>query len=241
MLIIPAIDIKNGCVVRLRQGKFSREKAYSRDPLETAKRWAAQGAELIHIVDLDGAKTGVPKNLAVVKEIARRSSSGIEFGGGVRGIAAIKTLLGSGIKRVVLGTKAIEDERFLKKAFGLFKHRVIVSIDAKKQKILTEGWKKGSARAADVLEFALYLKGLGFKELIYTDTLKDGMLSGPNIKAIKELLKKSGMRVIASGGVSCIKDIDNLKALEKNGLCGVIIGKALYEGKFTLREALSRG
>jgi phosphoribosylformimino-5-aminoimidazole carboxamide ribotide isomerase len=236
MLIIPAIDLKDGCVVRLVQGKFSEKKIYSRDPLKTARHWAKQGAKLLHLVDLDGAKSGVPKNIKIAEEIAAKLCLPLEFGGGVRSMAVIKRLLKSGAQRVVLGTKALEDKDFLKKAFAEFKEQVIVSIDAKDGKVALNGWQR--CANTEALEFAIFLKKLGFKQLIYTDTLKDGMLKGPNIRAIKTLLKETGLGVIASGGVSSLEDIRKLGVLQKDGLVGVIIGKALYEGKFTLTEAL---
>ena len=237
MLIIPAIDIKDGCVVRLRQGKFTHKKTYSCDPLKTAGFWASQGARLIHIVDLDGAATGRPKNLALVKKIAGNTAASIQFGGGVRNIATIKTLLKSGVKRVVVGTRAVQDPSFLKKACKLFKNKVIVSIDARGQKVSIRGWR-GSAGSMDILKFTRILKEAGMREFIYTDILKDGTLKGPNLKNIKELLAKTGMKIIASGGVSSLRDLAKLKSLESRGLCGVIIGKALYEGRFTLAQAL---
>jgi len=236
MLIIPAIDIKDGCVVRLVQGRRDK-KIYSRDPLKTAKHWVKQGAKLIHVVDLDGAMFGIAKNLAAVKEIVKAIDVPIEFGGGVRKVETIGELIDCGVSRVVLGTKAIEDKDFLKKAFKEFKERVIVSIDAQAQSLLIEGWQV-SSKAMGLLAFARTLKELGFKELIYTDTLKDGTLKGPNIKNIKMLLKKTGMKIIASGGISSLQDLVKLKRLEKQGLLGIIIGKALYEGKFTLTQAL---
>lgn len=236
MLIIPAIDIQDGCVVRLTQGRLNK-KIYSRNPLKTAKHWVSQGAELIHIVDLDGAFYGKIKNLALVKEIAKNISAPIQFGGGIRDLLTIKTLLDLGLSRIVLGTKAIEDKNFLKKAFKLFKHKIIVSLDAKANHVLIKGWKE-SSKSKNILDFACTLKEIGFKEFIYTDILKDGTLQGPNIKNIKMLLKGTGMKMIASGGISNLDDIFRLKLLEKNGLCGIIIGKALYEGKFTLKQAL---
>ncbi len=239
MLIIPAIDIKDGCVVRLTQGKFTDKKTYSRDPVKTAKYWAGQGASLIHVVDLDGAETGRAKNLAMVKEIVKNTPAAVQFGGGARDINTIKTLLGCGIKRVVLGTRAVEDPGFLKKAFKLFKHRIIVSIDAKGQKVFIKGWR-GGAGPGDILGLVRNLKKLGMREFIYTDILKDGTLKGPNLKNIKMLLAKTGMKLIASGGICSLGDLGKLKTLQKKGLCGVIIGKALYEGSFTLKEALKR-
>lgn len=236
MLIIPAIDIKDGCVVRFVQGKLDK-KVYSRDPLKTAKHWLKQGASLIHIVDLDGAFTGCPKNIAVVKQIAKEVSVPVQFGGGVRGINIVRDLLDSGVYRIVLGTKAIQDKGFLVKAFKEFKDKIIVSVDAKADDILIKGWQESSSRMK-VADFVTLLKETGFKEIIYTDTLKDGTLRGPNIKDTKSLLRKTGIRIIASGGISSLDDLHKLKILEKDGLIGVIIGKALYEGRFTLAQTL---
>jgi len=237
MLIIPAIDIKEGAVVRLFQGKFSDQKTYSKDPLKTAKHWAAQGAQFLHIVDLDGAASGAPVNIGIAKEIAKNASIPVEFGGGVRDFQTIEDLLNSGVSRVVLGTRAAQDKDFLKKSLAEFKDKIIVSIDAKEGKVSTRGWQEDS-NTLEALDFALALKEIGFKEFIYTDISKDGTLKGPSIKQIKALLKQTGLKIIASGGVSCLDDIRKLKSLEKEGVSGVIIGKALYEGKFTLKEAV---
>jgi phosphoribosylformimino-5-aminoimidazole carboxamide ribotide isomerase len=234
MLIIPAIDIQDGCVVRFVQGRLNK-KIYSRDPLKTAKHWVKQGAKFIHVVDLDGAIYGKTDNLGIVKEIARNVAIPIEFGGGIRDMGSIKTLLNSGINRVILGTKAVEDIIFLKKAFKVFNNKIIVSIDA--NFVLIKGWR-ASSKGKGVFEFANTLKKIGFKELIYTDTLKDGTLKGPNIKGIRNLIKKTGLKVIASGGISSLDDIYRLTLLEDIGVIGIIIGKALYEGKFTLTAAL---
>ncbi len=236
MLIIPAIDIKDGYVVRFVQGRMDK-KIYSRDPVKTARHWQRQGAKLIHIVDLDGASSGRPKNLDIVKQIVKTVDVPLEFGGGIRNVAIIKTILDNGIWRVVLGTKAAEDKGFLKKVFKKFKDKIIVSIDAKDGRVLTAGWRRSHVNT-DVLKFGRYLKEIGFKQVIYTDVSRDGTLKGPNIKGIKSLLKETGLNVIASGGISSLDDIGRLKLLEKKGLAGVIIGKALYEGKFTLSEAL---
>jgi len=236
MLIIPAIDLKDGAVVRFVQGKFSK-KVYSKDPVKVARHWVSQGAKFLHVVDLDGAFSGIPKNLKLVKDIARGVSVPVEFGGGVRNLEAIKNILKIGVARVVLGTKAVEDATFLKKAFLKFKEKIIVAVDAKKGKVMVKGWKAGY-KNTDAFKFCLFLKQAGFKELIYTDTLKDGTLSGPNIKEIKKLLKITGIKVIASGGISKLADLDKLKRLENEGLSAVIVGKALYEGRFTLPEAL---
>lgn len=236
MLIIPAIDLKDGAVVRLVQGRF-KKKVYSKDPVKVARHWVKQGAKFLHIVDLDGAFSGIPKNLRLVKEIAKSVPVPVEFGGGVRSMELIKNILKTGVDRVVLGTKAVEDRDFLKKALLNFKERIIAGVDARQGKVMIKGWKTGY-KNTDALKFCLFLKKIGFKELIYTDTLKDGTLLGPNIKEIKKILKVTGIKVIASGGVSKLGDLDKLKSLEKEGLSGVIVGKALYEGRFTLPEAL---
>jgi phosphoribosylformimino-5-aminoimidazole carboxamide ribotide isomerase len=236
MLIIPAIDLQSGCVVRLVQG-YKEKKVYSNDPVKVAKFWVKQGAKFLHIVDLDGAFSGLPKNLKFVKDITRAIKIPVEFGGGVRDINTIKEILKLGVARVVLGTKAVEDEEFLKKAFAKFRNKVIVGVDAKEGKIMVRGWKRGY-KNTDAIGFSLYLKKIGFKELIYTDTLRDGTLSGPNIRELKKLLKITGLKIVASGGISKLSDLDKLKSLEKEGLSAVIIGKALYEGRFTLPQAL---
>lgn len=236
MLIIPAIDIKDGCVVRYVQGKLDK-KVYSRDPVKTARHWQKQGAKFLHVVDLDGAMSGIAKNIDAVIQIAKDLEIPVEFGGGVRNAAMIRKLLKAGISRLVLGTKAAEDPVFLKKMFKEFGKKIIVSIDTKEGNVLTRGWK-GSGKKIPGLELACLLKEIGFRELIFTDILKDGTLSGPNVKAVKAFLKKTELKIIASGGISSLNDLFRLKEMEKDGLTGVIIGKALYEGKFTLPEAL---
>ena len=236
MLIIPAIDLIDGKVVRLVQGRRDK-KIYSKDPVKTAKHWERQGAKLIHVVDLDGATTGVPKNLSFVKEIIKNTNVPLQFGGGVRKIETIASLLDCGIWRVVLGTKAAEDVAFLKKAFKTFKKKIIVSIDALGGRLQVRGWRV-SCKNINVIDFANALKEIGFQRIIFTDTSKDGTLKGPNIREIKKLFKETKLKVIASGGVSSLEDLYKLKLLEKQGLSGVIVGKALYEGEFTLTQAL---
>lgn len=237
MLIIPAIDLQDGAVVRLVQGKFNK-KVYSRDPLKTAKHWIKSGAKMLHVVDLDGAILGKSANLEVVKEITRSVNVPVQFGGGVRSIEVIKELLDCGVYRVVLGTRAAEDDNFLRDSFKRFADKLIVSVDVSGENIQINGWQK-SAKGPIAVDFVLYLKDIGFKEIIYTDTLKDGTLTGPNVLGAKNMLKQTGIKLIASGGISALSDITKLKQLEKSGLLGVIVGKALYEGKFTLREALT--
>lgn len=236
MLIIPAIDIQAGEVVRLTQGAFDK-KVYSRDPVKTARHWRKQGASLLHVVDLDGAFSGRPRNVEIARRIAREVDIPVEFGGGVRDIETIKAITGAGIARVVLGTKAIENAFFLKKAFDAFGDRIIVSIDARAGNIVTRGWKQKEARK-DIGRFIAQLEELGFASFIYTDVARDGTLKGPNVTEIKRLLKVSRMKIIASGGVAGLEDIRRLSTLKNKGLAGVIVGKALYEGRFTLAEAL---
>jgi len=236
MLILPAIDLRGGKVVRLFQGKFNQEKIYSSSPVKVAKHWAKQGAKFLHIVDLDGASSGTPKNLEALKEIVSKVGIGVEFGGGVRNTDTITKLLGLGVQRVILGTKAASDAEFLKKAWKKFGEKIIVSIDAKNGLVLTQGWNNRGSKTT--LAFAKEIKKIGFKQIIYTDISKDGTLAGPNILGIKKLLKETGLNVIASGGVSDLKDLIKLKKLKNAGCVGVIVGKALYEGRFTLVEAL---
>lgn len=238
MLIIPAIDLQDGCVVRLTEG-YRDKKIYSRNPVITAKHWVKQGAQILHVVDLDAAMSGVLKNIDAVKAITKAVDVPVEFGGGVRSLGTIRELLKAGVYRVVLGTKAVEDKDFLEKAFREFKEQVIVSVDARAGQMLIKGWKASSS-SLDMNGFIKGLKGLGFGEFIFTDISKDGTLKGPNIKETKRLLKDTGMRIILSGGVSSLSDITKIKGLQKNGLVGVIIGKALYEGRFTLPAALIR-
>ncbi len=198
MIIIPAIDLKDGNVVRLFQGKLDASNIYSHNPVTVARHWQKQGAELIHVVDLDGAFSGSIKNFHAVKEILNTVDTPIEFGGGVRNRKIIGELLDAGVSRVVLGTKAAEDSEFLKSVFNEFQQRGIVSIDAKKGKVLTEGWQN-ALQNLKATDFACQLKDIGFCELIYTDVLKDGTLQGPNIEGLKNILQSSGLKVSASG------------------------------------------
>ncbi|MDP3804798.1 MAG: 1-(5-phosphoribosyl)-5-[(5-phosphoribosylamino)methylideneamino]imidazole-4-carboxamide isomerase [Candidatus Omnitrophota bacterium] len=236
MLIIPAIDIKGGKVVRLTQGLADKETVYSDYPLEIAEKWAAFGVEMIHIVDLDGALSGRLKNLRVVEEIAKKVKPRIELGGGIRDAAAVSLVLNSGIDKAVIGTKAL-DERFLKVIADKFKDRIVVAIDAHEGYVHTNGWvSKTKVRVTSLLET---IKDAGIKTVNYTDISKDGMLEGPNIESIKEVLSATGLNVIVAGGVSSIEDVLKLKSLEKDGLKGMIVGKALYEKRIDLSEALS--
>ena len=235
MILIPAIDIKGGKVVRLTQGKFSQETVYSDSPVEMALKWASFGVGMIHIVDLDGAKAGSPKNLGIVKKIAQSVGVKIELGGGIRDEESVKAALDAGVAKVVLGTKAL-DEQFLWNIAAKFRDNLVVGIDASDGFVHTKGWVfKTDMKATDL---ARRIASLGIRTINYTDISKDGMLEGPNIDSLREMLMIGGLDIVAAGGVSNIGDIRKLKALEKDGLTGVIVGKALYEGKIDLAEAV---
>jgi phosphoribosylformimino-5-aminoimidazole carboxamide ribotide isomerase len=238
MLVIPAIDLKEGKVVRLIRGSFDQKTVYSTNPIRTARHWEKQGARYLHVVDLDGAKTGRVRHLDVIKKMVKGVSIPIQFGGGLRDKKSIKQALDCGIQRVVLGTK-LQDEYFLRSIFREFKQRIIVSIDIQDNTVRISGWQK-KYKSLSVLQLIRRLQNIGFQQIICTDIARDGTLKGPNVAMIKTILKNSGLSVIASGGISGLADLLKLKALSRQGLWGVIVGKALYEGKFTLREAIRR-
>ena len=237
MQIIPAIDLREGRVVRLFQGDFGKETRYSDDPAQVAKRWEEEGASLLHVVDLEGALQGKPVNLKWVGEIAKAVSCPVECGGGVRDLETIQKLLATGVKRVVLGTQAIQSEAFLKECLLEFGDNVAVGIDSRKREIKTEGWTK--TVTCDPVELAKRFESLGVSTLIVTDIAKDGTLKGPNLSLFRQLLKAVRIPLIASGGVSSLKDLEALRNLSPHPPWGAIVGTALYEGKFTLREAMS--
>lgn len=235
MKIIPAIDIKDGKVVRLTQGAADKVTIYSDDPLEVARKWASFGVGLIHIVDLDGALEGRLKNFDLVKQIAREVGSRIELGGGIRDVDTIEKVLSAGIEKVCIGTKAL-DQEFLADVSRVFKSKIVVSIDAKEGMVYSKGWLHKTKISA--INLAGQAENLGITTINYTDITRDGMLRGPNIRSLKELLKSTHLDVVAAGGISSIGDVKALKALESDGLKGMIIGKALYEGKVDLGEAV---
>lgn len=236
MLIIPAIDLKEGKCVRLEQGLMDKATVYSDDPATTAKHWESQGAELLHVVDLNGAFAGVPKNLDAIKSIRAAVKMQIEVGGGIRDIATIQTLVSIGIDRIILGTAAIENPSFVQEACIKFPGKVIVGIDAKEGLVAIKGWAEVTkVKAADL---AVQMQNFGVIAIIYTDIKRDGMLSGPNIEATQALAKALNIPVIASGGVHTMKDIENLLCVRHSGVSGVITGKAIYSGSLNLREAI---
>jgi phosphoribosylformimino-5-aminoimidazole carboxamide ribotide isomerase len=233
MIIYPAVDVKDGRCVRLVQGEFSNVTVYSDSPVEMALKWEQLGAQYLHAVDLDGAKTGEPRNIAVISEMAVKLGIPLQLGGGIRTIEMIEIILCKGIQRVILGTSAVRDPELVKKALRTFENNVVIGIDAKDGMVAIEGWAKTSEFTA--VGFAKKMEDLGAKTIIYTDISTDGMMAGPNLKAMEEMRKAVNIEVIASGGVSSISDIKNLKEI---GMPGVIVGKALYTGAVDLKEAL---
>jgi len=236
MIILPAIDIKDGKVVRLLQGRFDEVTEYSNDPVAMAQHWESQGAEWLHVVDLNGAFEGKLKNLEIIKKIAKGIKIPIQVGGGIRRNEDILELLTSGVKRVTLGTKVVEDKKFLIGALSLGKDKIAVSLDCSKGMVAQRGWTTISNKKAT--DFAKELEECGLRCLIYTDIARDGMMTGPNFTGLKEILQAVKIPVIASGGVSNLEDIRKLLELEPAGVVGTIIGKAIYEEKIDLKEAL---
>jgi phosphoribosylformimino-5-aminoimidazole carboxamide ribotide isomerase len=234
MIPIPAIDLKEGKCVRLRQGLMSETTIYSDVPGQMARKWESLGGELLHVVDLDGAFAGELKNLKSIKDIVNSVSIPVEVGGGIRNMESIDSLVKAGISRIIIGTKAIEDPDFIKEAAAKYKGKIVVGIDAKNGKVAVKGWAEVTNMTA--LELAKKMSQYDIADIIYTDIKRDGMLSGPNIEAVKTMVMNADVPVIASGGVSKLKDIKNLCKIK--GLKGVVIGKALYDGTLSLREAI---
>ena len=235
MLIIPAIDIKNGKCVRLYQGREDRETVYGDDPGAMAVRWQQCGAQYLHVVDLDGAFKGAPQNLRTVKELLERVTIPVEFGGGLRDIGTIRQVFKMGVDRVVLGTAAIRDRDFLRAAVKEYGRQIFVGLDIKEGRLAIEGW----TRIAGVSPRRILpeLQEIGVGGVVCTDVLTDGAMSGPNFKVLDEILASCPISVIASGGVSSVEHVRRLRALRGGTLFGVIIGRALYSGDIELREA----
>lgn len=233
MIIFPAIDILDGQCVRLIQGDYNQEKVYSDAPAEMAKEWEEKGASYIHIVDLNGAKTGDSINKNVINHIAQSTTIPVQVGGGIRSLETIQGYLENGVSRVIIGTAAITDREFLKEAIQQYGERIVVSLDARDGFIATDGWTDTSDTKA--LDLVQELESLGLQTIVYTDIAKDGMLEGPNIIEQREIHQATTMQVIASGGITTTADI---QALAEEKLYGAIIGKALYDGKLSLESVL---
>jgi phosphoribosylformimino-5-aminoimidazole carboxamide ribotide isomerase len=237
MIIIPAIDILDEQCVRLQQGVYSRKTVYSDNPVTVAQQWEKAGAQYLHVVDLDGAKLGYPKNLDAIVKIAKSVSIPIELGGGIRDLETIDRVLNLGIERVVLGTVAYSYADMIEEAAARYEDRIAVAIDARNGRVMIKGWLERTDIPA--LDLAKRIVRAKVKTLIYTDIAKDGMLEGPNLKAIKEFACNSNASIIASGGISTTLDIKNLNKLGCPNIIGAIIGKALYSGQIKLPDAIA--
>lgn len=236
MQLYPAIDMKGGKCVRLTQGLFDQVKIYADTPADMAVLWCRQGASFLHLVDLDGALAGHSVNAEAIERIVRSVSVPTQLGGGIRSEEAVEQMLKLGVSRCIIGTKAVETPDFIRdmvKKFG--SERIVVGVDAKDGMVAVEGWEKVSELTA--LELCRTMTGYGVKHIVYTDIAKDGMLSGPNIPYTQMLTKETGVNIIASGGVS---SMDDLSRLHEAGIRGAIIGKALYENRIDLNEAVKR-
>lgn len=239
MKIIPAIDLIAGKTVRLEQGEYSRKLSYDISPVEAAKKWEFMGAELIHVIDLDGAREGKPVNLSVVEEIVKAVKVPVQTGGGYRTKEDIKNALDKGVYRVIVGSKALRDMHFTQECIKEFGEGIIFSLDVKNFRPSVDGWEH--TVDIDVPTVLEWFRDFGVKEMIYTDIESDGMLKGPNIENLERVLDISRIKIISAGGVKTAEDIKKMKKLEDKGLSGVIIGRALYEGTIDLKEAIDAG
>ncbi len=238
MLTVPAIDLKGGKVVRLVGGDFSEQLTYGEDPVAMAKKWAEAGAPRLHVVDLDGALTGTPRHLEVIGKIAKAVPIPVQSGGGVRTLETISKFFQAGVAQVILGTKACLDEAFVTNAVKAHGEKIAVAVDVKEGRVAIEGWVRKEWMKPEPLIQRLLKQGV--KTILYTDASRDGTLTGPGIEGLKGILAKVGKKAtfFASGGVSSLEDLQKLQALEPLGLDGVIVGRALYDGKLDLKEAL---
>lgn len=234
MIIYPAIDMKDKQCVRLTQGSYDDMIIYESDPVKVAKNWEEKGAKILHLVDLDGARNGIRTNQPVVEEILKNISIPVQLGGGIRDSEGVETFLKLGVSSVIIGTAALKDKEWTKKMLEKYKDKIIISIDAYKGMIATDGWESiSNIKALDLIN---ELEDFGLKRIVYTDIEKDGMLSGPNFSMYKELKSNSKVEIIASGGITTMDDIKKLKILE---VYGAIIGKAIYNGNLRLEEVLN--
>ena len=236
MVIVPAIDMLDGQCIRLFKGDYNKVTVYG-DPLEIGKKWQEMGAKLLHLVDLDGAEAGNPKNLEVVRRLVEELDIPVELGGGIRSMETIKMYLDMGVQRVILGTAAVENKALVACAAAVYGDRIVVGIDAQDGMVKTKGWLEETNIRA--VELAMDMKELGVERIIYTDINRDGTLTGPNLEETAALARDARIRVTASGGMSSIQDVKNVLKLEQYGVDEVILGKALYEDKIDLAQALA--
>lgn len=233
MIILPAIDLKDGKCVRLYQGKFEKSEIVAENPLKVALEFKKAGAKYIHMVDLDGALNGEIKNLSAVSKVVKNSGIPVELGGGIRNMETIDMFIQTGVSRVILGTAALKDPDFVKKAVKKYGEKIAVGIDAKNEKVAVNGWLDISN--VDYIQFAKQMESIGVKTIIFTDISKDGTLQGPNLQQLKKIQDSVSCNIIASGG---IKNIDDLININKMGIYGTITGKAIYSGNINLSEAI---
>ncbi|MBU1862571.1 MAG: 1-(5-phosphoribosyl)-5-[(5-phosphoribosylamino)methylideneamino]imidazole-4-carboxamide isomerase [Candidatus Omnitrophica bacterium] len=235
MILIPAIDIRNGNVVRLHQGNYEKETVYSSDPVAMAQQWVDEGAKMLHVVDLDGAREGLPYNIKAIENITRAVSIPIELGGGLRTVKSVRTVLDDGVRRAVIGTKAL-DETLIKRLIEEFgSEQIVVGIDVVHGTVKTDGWLQSSGLSIEAVCDRII--NCGVLHVIFTDIVRDGTLKGPNIESLKRVLSFKELKVVASGGIGSLDDIRTIVSLRAPNLFGIIIGKALYEGKISLRDA----
>ena len=238
MFIIPAIDIKNGQCVRLAQGDFDRVTVYADNPIDVALAWAQKGAQLIHIVDLDGSVAGLPRNAGIILDIVKKVNVPIQVGGGIRNMETIDYYLENGVASVILGTAALQDEELVRAAGKKHEGKIILGIDALDGQVAIQGWTRKTQQSA--VELAVRYENCGIKAIVYTDIKRDGMETGVNIEATKALAMAVSIPVIASGGVATIADVEKLLAVKGCDISGVIIGRALYTGAISLEEAIDK-
>jgi len=239
MNIYPAVDIKDGKCVRLIQGDFSKGTVYLENPVEAAQMWQEQGAKWIHVVDLDGAKSGIPGNFHVIKNIRLAVKANIQVGGGIRNISTVENYLNLGINRVIFGSSAVTNLTMVKETIDRFgPDKVAISIDVRKNQVAVEGWTKSSGYTVEMV--LRQISETGVRTIIYTDISRDGMMKGPNFRGIEKLLSLGHFSVIASGGIASLKDLEQLASFEDKGLDGAVIGKALYDGSLDLKTVLKR-
>ena len=237
MILYPAIDIRGGKAVRLVQGDYERETAYDADPVDAARRWAGEGAEFLHVVDLDGAKEGEPQNLEAVRRIAAAVGCPIQVGGGLRDRSSVEAVLGAGAERVVIGTAALRDPQFLQEALAEHGERVVISVDARDGKVVLSGWTQASE--LDVAEAVAELSERGVARFLCTAIEVDGTMEGPAVDQLNRIAAKTPARVQASGGVGDLSHLEELATAAAPNVEGVIVGRALYERKFTVAEAVA--
>ncbi len=236
MIVFPAIDLLGGRVVRLAQGDYERVTVYSDDPVAQARDFAEAGAEWVHVVDLDGARDGVPGNIEVIERIVAEVGVPVQTGGGIRTLETLERLDTAGVSRMVLGTKLATDPAFVREAVSRFGEKVVAGIDARDGMVAVEGWREGTATPA--VELVAELRDLGIRHLVFTDISRDGMRTGVSVDAYEEIAETAGFPVIASGGISALDDFRELAALGPDVIEGAITGRALYEGAFKLKHAI---